>query len=64
MPVNNSKSSINPHDRVRIAAAACVTPDTVLRAYRSEPVRSTVAARIVEAARTLGLPAPEIVVAP
>jgi hypothetical protein len=52
------------HDRRRIAAAAAVDTATVLRAYRSDPVRSTVASRIVEAALTLGLPAPRIVVAP
>jgi DNA-binding LacI/PurR family transcriptional regulator len=62
--VSTHSPKVTPHDRVRIAAAACVTPDTVLRAYRSEPVRSTVAARIIEAARSLGLPAPAIVVAP
>jgi DNA-binding LacI/PurR family transcriptional regulator len=49
---------------VRIAALACVTPETVARAYRSDPVRSTVAARIVDAARKLELPEPRIVVAP
>jgi hypothetical protein len=54
----------SPHDRIRVAAAAAVTPDTVLRAYRGAPVRSGVAARILAAARDLGLPAPAVVIAP
>jgi DNA-binding LacI/PurR family transcriptional regulator len=52
------------HDRRRIAVAALVSPRTVDRAYRGEPIRSMVAARILEATRALGLPLPAIVVAP
>jgi hypothetical protein len=51
------------HDRRRIAVIAYVGERTVQRAYRSDPVRSTVAARIIEAARTLGLPLPRVVIA-
>jgi hypothetical protein len=53
----------NPHQRLLIAAKACVHPRTVERCYRSEPVRSTVAARITEAARELQLPEPSVVLA-
>jgi DNA-binding LacI/PurR family transcriptional regulator len=52
------------HDRRRIAVAALVSPRTVDRAYRGEPIRSMVAARILEATRALGLPEPPVVVAP
>lgn len=52
------------HDRRRIAALACVHPRSVDRCYEAKPVRSTVAARVVAAARDLGLPKPAIVVAP
>jgi hypothetical protein len=49
---------LSAHDTRRVAVAAAVHPKTVSRAYRGEVVRSTCAARIVEAARSLGLPPP------
>lgn len=50
--------TLSAHDARRIAVAAAVHPKTVARAYAGLPVRSTSAARIVEAARILGLPQP------
>jgi DNA-binding LacI/PurR family transcriptional regulator len=57
-------ATVTAHDRRRIAVAALVSPRTVERAYRGDPIRSMVATRILHAARTLGLPAPRVVVAP
>ncbi len=54
----------NAHQRLQIAVHACVHPRTVLKCYRSQPVRSSIAARVVAAARTLQFAEPEIVVAP
>jgi DNA-binding LacI/PurR family transcriptional regulator len=53
----------SPHDRRRIAVIAGVTDQTVARVYRGDRVRSTVAARVVAAARNLGLPVPTPVLA-
>lgn len=53
----------NAHQRLQIAVHASVHPRTVLKCYRSEPVRSTVAARVTAAARSLQFPEPEIVIA-
>lgn len=53
----------NAHQRLQIAAIARVDPRTVVKCYRSKPVRSTVAAAVVDAARALQLPEPQIVVA-
>jgi DNA-binding LacI/PurR family transcriptional regulator len=50
---------LSAHDRIRLAAAAVASPDTVERYYRDPTsVRSTSAARIERAARELGLPLP------
>jgi hypothetical protein len=49
---------LSAHDARRVAVSAAVHPKTVARAYRGEAIRSTCAARIAEAARTLGLPQP------
>lgn len=51
------------HQRLQIAVQASVHPKTVLKCYRSEPVRSTVAARVRAAAELLRFPAPQIVIA-
>lgn len=51
------------HQRLQIASIAAVHPRTVDRCYRSLPVRSTVAARVLAAAQQLGYPAPQIVIA-
>jgi hypothetical protein len=53
----------NTHQRLQIAVHACVHPRTVLKCYRSKPVRSGVAARVCAAARALLFPEPEIVIA-
>lgn len=53
----------NSLDRIRLSAESLVNPKTVLRCYKSLPVRSSVAVRIVRAARKLGLPEPRFVVA-
>ena len=49
---------LTAHDARRVAVAAAVHPKTVVRAYRGLVVRSTCSARIVGAARSLGLPEP------
>lgn len=51
------------HQRLQIASLAAVHPRTVDRCYRSLPVRSTVAARVLAAADQLQLAAPKIVLA-
>jgi hypothetical protein len=51
------------HQRLQIAALAAVHPRTVERCYRSLPVRSTVAARVLAAADQLHLTPPRIVLA-
>lgn len=51
------------HQRLQIAVHAGVSPKTVLKAYKSKPVRSNIAARVRAAARYLSLPEPEIVIA-
>jgi hypothetical protein len=52
------------HDRTRLAAHAAVSIEVVRRAYLGAPIRSTTAARIIAAARDLGLPVPAVVIAP
>lgn len=49
--------------RLQIAARATVDPRTVVRCYQGKRVRSTVAARVVAAARELQLPEPVPVIA-
>lgn len=56
-------TSLNTHDTLRIAVEACVHPRTVTRAYRGQPIRSTTAARIKQAAAKLGFAVPQIVLA-
>jgi hypothetical protein len=51
------------YQRLQIAVHAGVNPRTVLKAYRSEPIRSTVAARVRAACNLLQLPEPPIVIA-
>lgn len=51
------------HQRLQIASVAAVHPRTVDRCYRSLPVRSTVAARVLMAAVHLKLQEPQIVIA-
>jgi hypothetical protein len=48
----------NPHQLRQLSVAAFVHPRTVSRCYRGERVRSTVAVRVLEAARSLGFPEP------
>jgi len=47
-----------PYQRTQIAARAVVHPRTVEKAYKPQPVRSSVAQRIAEAARALQFPEP------
>jgi len=54
----DAPTRLSAHDARRIAVTAAVHPKTVARAYRGQVVRSTCAARIVDAARTLHLPLP------
>lgn len=51
------------HQRLQIASLAAVHPRTVDRCYRSLPVRSTIAARVLAAAAQLHLSEPQIVIA-
>lgn len=51
-------AELSPHDVRRLSVAAYVHPTTVGRVYRGARVRSTTLARIVDAARSLGLPLP------
>jgi DNA-binding LacI/PurR family transcriptional regulator len=51
---------LSAHDVRRLAVAAAVHPKTVSRAYRGESVRSTCAARIADAAHTLGIQQPPV----
>lgn len=53
-------TSLSAHEIRRIAVTAAVHPKTVARAYRGEFIRSTCAARILDAARMLGLPLPPL----
>ncbi len=46
---------LNPHDRRRVAVAAFADDRTVARYLRGEPVRPSLAARIRDALRRLGL---------
>jgi len=56
--VNKTLVPLSAHDARRIAVTAAVHPKTVVRAYSARAVRSTCAARIADAARSLGLPLP------
>lgn len=58
MASTDESPRLSAHDVRRLAVTAAVHPKTVARAYRGEAVRSTCAARIVDAARALGLPEP------
>lgn len=51
------------HQRLQIAVQASVHPRTVLKCYRSQPVRSNIAARVRAAAELLRFPEPQIVIA-
>lgn len=47
-----------PIDRIRLAALATLSERTVHRAYEGASIASTTRARLVQAARELGLPEP------
>lgn len=51
------------HQRLQISVLALVHPRTVERCYKSLPVRETCALRVAEAARSLKLPEPTVVLA-
>ncbi len=53
----------NAYQRLQIAVHSGVHPKTVLKCYRSKPVRSSIAARVTAAARVLQFAEPEIVIA-
>ena len=54
---------LSAHNVMRIAVYGFTHPRTVRRAYRGDPVRSTTAARIIDAAQKLGLPEPNVTIA-
>lgn len=54
---------LNARQRMRVALAASVDLRTVSRCYASKPVRDSIAERVLDAARKLGLPEPAIVLA-
>ena len=51
------------HQRLQLSVASLVHPKTILKCYRSQPVRETVALRVCKAARDLGIPEPACVIA-
>lgn len=55
-----SPRTLTPHDRVRLAAEACVHPRTVERVYAGERSESTTHARVCRAAELLGYPRPPV----
>ena len=52
-------AKLSPHDERHVAVVAAVDPRTVRTYLQGRPTRSTTAARIAEALRALGLPAPQ-----
>ncbi len=51
------KDTLSPHDERRVAVAAGCDPRRVRAYLRGEPTRSTTAARVAEALRSLGFSA-------
>ncbi len=51
------------HQRLQLSVKSLVHPKTILRCYRAQPVRETIAIRVCSAARELGIPEPACVIA-